>query len=419
MKLVNDLYLLPIERGNIVYSPLRQAAFWASDEASQYVRRYLEGQPLPEECDLPEISYLKELEQAPFREPHNPAIPNQGRLVVIPSQLCNLACSYCYARKAHARDTIDLVTLRIAIDKMLRYDKSNHKHISLIGGGEPFMTWDIIMWIVEYAEANKRAKDKLSFAITTNATLLNRTRIEYCKAHNIRVNASFEVLPEVQEGQRPFYNSPMSTYEIVDRNIRRLLEHGVICTIRSTITSRNVERMSEMVQLVVDRYPGIQGLHVEQVTDGREDYIDFYDKFVKHFDNAIQLAQKYNLRLSNSINNSLKQLKNRFCSGENCITPGGDLTACHRISTARDKGFDLFRYGSISDGKAEINQKQWLAYLDFSEKKLPECKTCFAYWHCAGICPMERVELTSAHIRAKCIFIRSMLTQALKRELFV
>ena len=41
MELKDDLFLIPVEDGNLVYSPLHRGLFWASEDASNVVRRYL------------------------------------------------------------------------------------------------------------------------------------------------------------------------------------------------------------------------------------------------------------------------------------------------------------------------------------------------------------------------------------------
>lgn len=43
MELKQDLYIIPLLSGSLVYSPLRRGLFWASDEACQIIESYLSG----------------------------------------------------------------------------------------------------------------------------------------------------------------------------------------------------------------------------------------------------------------------------------------------------------------------------------------------------------------------------------------
>lgn len=413
MKIGEDLFIIPEGEGGLVYAPLRRVLFWANHDACENIISWASGSRDIGAIQNKEIEHLKYIESIEIKPPQEKKLEHRGRLIIIPSQICNFACKYCYARNAHSKDVISHEQLIKAIDIILNDQTTTKKHFTFIGGGEPFMTWDIVTESVEYIKSQKKDTDNVSYGITTNGTLFNKERIEYCKENKIRINLSFEVLKDIQDAQRPFSRSNLSTFEVIDRNLKELINHNIPCNIRSTITSRNVDRMTEMVDFVVSNYTGVKGLHLEQVTDPEEDSSEFYNKFIQNFFEAKKISQLHGIRLTNSIANSIDSLKERFCSGEFCLTPKGTIVACHRVSSEKDTGYELFKYGQIDDNGFNIDHEQEVRYLKFSSMKQRECHSCFAYWHCAGICPMERISLSDEHVKNKCNFAREMI----KREL--
>ena len=344
-----------------------------------------------------------------------PPKPNQivkgANVVIIPTQICNLGCTYCYAREAHTQMNMPIDILRATLDFILNSENKN-KNISFIGGGEPFISWKLIQWAVEYLENNKKQNDCLSIGITTNATLFTEDKFRYIKDHNIHVGVSFEILEDVQNSLRPFLGEGKNTFDIVDENIKKLIQYNIPYNFRSTITKLNVKRMPEMVEHVAKQYPNIKKLHLEQVTDSNEDDSSFYNDYIEYFYKAKEIGKQNGILVYNSISKSIHQIKGCFCKGELCVTPTGSIVACHRVSSEKEKAFHLFHYGQINDSVTfDIDAEN--KYLEHTYKKREECTRCFAYWHCAGICPMERVQLTEEQIRAKCDFVKRIIVREL------
>ena len=412
MKITRDLFLIPEGDGALVYAPLRRALFWADNSACQNIKDWISGIRHISSRHHKEIEYLEYIESIETIPQKSKSLRDRDHLIIIPSQICNFSCTYCYAKRAHSKDVISQKQLTNAIDSILG-GRNTHKRFTFIGGGEPLMAWDIITSSIEYIKENKRDTDNIHYGITTNGTLFNKEIIEYCKENKIRINISFEVIKEIQDRQRPFTSSRRSTFDIIDKNIKELVKHGVSCSIRATITSLNVDRMSDMAEAVGSNYSGVKGLHLEQVTDSSEGSSLFYSKFITNFFEAKRIAEQYGLRITNSITNSIDSIKERFCPGELCLTPTGSIVACHRISSEKDIGYDLFRYGTIDEKGIHIDDNCEKRYLAFSSLKQSECSSCFALWHCAGICPMERMYLSNKHIKNKCNFTREMIKQEL------
>lgn len=412
MELKKDIHIIPLESGSLIYSPLRRAAFWANDESSQTVESYIAGKiKTSEPTNSPVIKYLKQLEDVQVSTPdQTPQDVSRNRLVVLPSQICNLACTYCFASLAHSHECIDKTILEKAYDYILQSD-NNEKYFSFIGGGEPMMTWDLLKWSFEYIFSRKLDCDKVFISITTNATLMNEDILSTIKKYGISINVSFDILKDIQDTQRPYKHNNKSSFDIIHKNVQLLDNNNVSYSIRSTITMKNVSLMPEMVQLAVDNYPNLQSLHFEPVTDDVED--KFYQEYIDYFFRARAIAKSYGIDLYNSSTKSIFNIREQFCNGELCLTPTGDIVACHRVSSKNDSNFNKFCYGTVTEKGIHILQSKYQEFLHFSQTKSDKCQHCFAYWHCAGVCPMERAIFNKKQLSSKCEFIREIIKRTL------
>ena len=326
-----------------------------------------------------------------------------------------MGCTYCYAREAHSRNNMSTDILKTILDFVLN-NPNRKKSISFIGGGEPLVSWNLIKWSVEYLEQNKKTNDMLNIGITTNATLFTEEMFQYVKVHGIHIGVSYEILADIQNSQRPFLFGYGPTFDVVDANIKKLIQYDIPYSIRSTITKLNVKRMPEMVDFVANHYSNLKKLHLEQVTNSNEDDASFYSDFIEYFYKAKEIGARHGIFVYNSISKSMHSIKSCFCPGEVCVTPTGAIVACHRVSSEREKAFPLFYYGKVNDS-VSFDQNAESIFIEHSYKKRKECVSCFAYWHCAGICPMERTELSEEQIKAKCDFVKRIITHELYETL--
>lgn len=268
----------------------------------------------------------------------------------------------------------------------------------------------MIKRIIIYIESRK-GDCCVSYNITTNLTLLSSEIIDFSKRFSIHFNVSFEVLKDVQDSQRPFFGSSKSTYDVVCENILKLIKNNISFSIRSTITKLNARRMPEMVEHVHNCFAGVSKLHLEQVTDSNIDR-EFYQLFIESFMKARQIGKKLGIHVYNSTSNSVFRVHERFCGGEFCVTPSGSIVTCHRVSSPNDRQFHIFHIGDI-DEEVIINPHSVKKYFTFSDKKMASCKSCYAFWHCAGICPMERSVFRKKQIDFKCFFTKELVKHIL------
>lgn len=411
-----EVFLIPTEHksGSIVYAPLKGVCFWLCEKyAKQFAQILEKKENVNSICDSAELyQRILLMDNIPSKVPRTRSFCIDNHVVFILSQHCNFKCSYCYAREAHSNDTINWDIIKKALDVVLK-SKQHEIKITFIGGGEPLITFDLIMQTVNYAERKAHALNKhIHFALTTNGSLISPECAHWLKEHNFTVSVSFEILPEIQNKQRPMKNNSPS-YDVVHEGIAHLIREGIPIRFRSTITEENVSRMKQMVQLAVVQYPNVKQLHFEPVSDSAADLAHYYDSYSSNFFEARKVAIQSGVSLTNSILSSIHYTRDVFCSGEYCVVPSGEIVSCHRASAPTDSLYNYFYVCSLND---DIMGKS-LCSGQIRTKLLPACLTCFARWNCAGACSYNRQIYSEQQMQLLCGFTRSIIKKYLEEIL--
>ncbi len=135
---------------------------------------------------------------------------NMTQLVFNVTEECNLRCRYCIysgtykKRRSHNKDNkISWETAEKAIDYFLsNSDKSEAQYVSFYGG-EPFLRFDFIKKAIEFI--SKKEPD-VHFAITSNATVINREIISFLAKHNTQLTISLDGPERIHDQNRIFVN---------------------------------------------------------------------------------------------------------------------------------------------------------------------------------------------------------------------
>lgn len=393
----------------LFYFPFKKSAFFADQKTSKNIISYLKSGTFLDVSE--EKTIIDVIEQIRIKRTffiQNNIAPADGKkAIIIPTEKCNLACTYCYAKQSHSKQQMNINQL-VEIAKYMFSKTNEGVYFSFIGGGEPFMCWDKIL---EFAEFCLESKHKYHINITTNGTLFNKERVELLTKYHISVSISYDILPDIQKHNRPFVDG-RSTVDVVESNIRLLLEQNIVPPIRSTITPQYVERMGEMVEYVHQNFPEIKRLHFEQEssTDSNVDS-SYYDKFIYNFFIALRLAEQYGIDLSNSAINSTKVLKDHFCRGELCFTPYGHIVSCHRISTP-----SLNHYSEAIIGESSPISLNRCSNINIPKNR-PECNDCISKYHCAGGCYFNNLLYGEKQFEDYCNFMKTMMFHYIRHKL--
>ena len=262
--------------------------------------------------------------------------------------------------------------------------------LELHGGGEPLQDWDLLQKMIHHVEKKCSDNDfKLEVVTSTNG-VLSRDKLEWIVKHFSFLLVSFDVLPDIQNMQRPFPNQK-ATFQVVDETIKYFDEVGFPYEIRVTVTSNNESLLKETIDFVHDQYK-TKSIYFGPVraygnnNSFRE--IDFH-KFIDNFKMLESYALNKGIRIRFSRADHEKCSSN-FCyvgTSQFAVTPDGYLTNCWEVTDKNHPLADIFIFGKLkANGILETDNEKYSKLKSFCVDNLKYCQNCFAKWHCSGGC---------------------------------
>ena len=339
---------------------------------------------------------------------------------------CNMRCKYCFAGTGdygtHKRSMLSVETGKKAIDFLIDASGKRH-HLDIdFFGGEPLLNWPVVVELTEYCEqASIRTGKEIRITITTNALLLDREKIDFINMHMKNCVLSLDGRPEIHNKMRPGIGGK-PTYTPISENIRDFIvareeknskyhEYYV----RGTFTRQNID-FSEDVRYIADHL-NARHISMEPVVsapntgyDIREEDVEEiemeYERLAGYVDNQKKTDRPvhfFHFRMDFEGGPcAFKRLKGCGVGSEYvAVTPEGDIYPCHQFV-----GEEAFKMGNVEDlEKITDTEGRFLPgktiedMLDPKVRKIfferlmpdrPECKKCFARYHCGGGCAANR-----------------------------
>lgn len=366
---------------------------------------------------------MKELtDYIPFdARPHVETPEDYTLLTILPNNRCNFTCSYCYSAKCRNAIELNPTKLQRSIDFFIESKRTRPARrrltISFMGGGEPMLSWEVIKQAVEYAEAKSKAENvELSFRVITNGSIIDENVISFIKTHNIGISVSFEVLEDIQNLQR-------KNFELVDNNLRWLLDNNVDTQLNITVTPNNVALLEETYHTMRRRYPKVRNAMFEPVTAQNlfhtpADMEAFYRWYTRGFMQIHIQGKKDGVEIT-----SLPYLRTVFplkraCPGEFCITAEGNLTGCYCVSTPDNSLFDLTHYGDVDQRSVNIDLDRFSNLLKCNVDEKAECTHCSARWNCGGGCFHLFKTYSKEYQVEVCKFTRAFVYEIIKNQAY-
>jgi uncharacterized protein len=417
---VGNYFNIKNENLYLVYAPFSDNALIATPDNVAEMETYLK--------DISRVKNPDIIETMESLQDHDPdkLSPRLGspdlfdRLAILPNNVCNFNCSYCYSAPGRSGKVLDINTLKSTLDHFIDPGRLSPQHminIAILGGGEPLLSWDLVKFIIEYSTLlAKKHGFTLDFSLVTNGSVINDEIIRTLKDNPVTVSISFEILEEIQNKQR-------GHFELVCQTIDRLISHGIVPKFRSTITQDNVKRQKEMVEFALDRFPRVIDMMFEVVTDAEsfaspDEIKEFYDKYTEHFFAAQGLGLETGRKISCSASRNINLLEERFCPGEFALTPEGDFSMCTRITSPLDIGYQDCVYGKVDEtGKVQLDYEKFGKLADDNVYSKEKCTACFAKWHCGGGCMAQKYVYNDEILEIICEFTRSFTKRTILEKL--
>jgi uncharacterized protein len=326
-------------------------------------------------------------------------------LVLNLTNQCNLSCQYCYEFGADKVATpegkpkfMDIDTAKSSVDFLLEQSAGRRSiHITFFGG-ETLMNYPLLKQVVAYANGRAKEQDRhIDFSLTTNATLLTPTIIEFLSENHIGVTVSMDGPKEMHDQLRVFANGKGS-YDIIEPRVRALIQNHRTrpITARVTLTAGVTDVVKIFRHLKQDL--GFHEVGFAPVTSSPNQLYSInsrgmdsvLDQFHVLADEYLEYALRGEAHGFSNVSDTLAEL----CQGVNkshpCgaglglvgVGPSGDIAPCHRFVDS-----DQHALGHVSTGINREKQADFLNRGHIDSKY--DCHTCWARPLCAGGCHHE------------------------------
>jgi uncharacterized protein len=429
-----ELFFLPLGDKVILYAPLRHFIAEVNTSARDAVTRYLAGGSL----DAAQQHIIDTLNSKNLfaKDVNPPQIDKEfapTRVTLFPSDRCNLRCRYCYASATDGGHTLSLSAARAAID--LIADNAKKKgtaqfSIGFHGNGEPFTAFEVVQECCEYAQHIAELHDMTCPISTATNGVMSEDRLDYLVAWISDVNVSSDILPDIQNQQRPTAQGGAS-FDSVDHTLRRLDVAGVQYGIRATITSASVTRMREMAAFVKENYPNCNMLHMEPVFEvGRALKTGQSAPESKLFTREYLKAQAeldgsgVRLVYSGARADGLYASFCSVCRNGFTVTAEGNVTSCYEVCTYQDPRAQRYLYGKYDEaaGRFVFDLQKMEALSQLTVSNLAFCENCFCKWHCAGDCAAKTLGMRPLEQHSgsdRCVITRALIYRQILERLGV
>lgn len=348
------------------------------------------------------------------------------------TEKCNLRCKYCIYHPDHPEfrefGHCDMTweVAQKAIDFFIKHSKKDKSRYIGFYGGEPLLNYKLIKKVVEYAE--ERLED-VTFAITTNATLITDEIAEFFLDHNFNIIISLDGPRELHDANRIMQNGDGSfdkTIEGVKKVIREYKKNNKTNKIGFNMVTTRENMMSRfnMIQKFLDnekwipkdimiltsgedKGPSESKYIVPQSTEDREFMKNVYEPLVeweKSYKKQMSDKEK-SLFSDGAMDKGMTIIHKRHLTDKpvlnygmnGCCIPGqrrlfvtvdGTFLHCEKIG-------DIPNIGNIYDG-FNIERIKKLYIDDFISEAVKYCKDCWAINICT-LCYVNCYDQNGVH----------------------
>jgi uncharacterized protein len=330
--------------------------------------------------------------------------PLQSLVMNLTNQ-CNLSCQYCYefgedkvATPEGKPKFMDLDTAKASVDFLLRSSPGRQAIGITFFGGETLMNFPLLKQVVNYANEQAAAEGRrVDFSLTTNATLLTPTIIEFLSENKIGVTVSMDGPADLHDKLRVFANGKGS-YNIIEPRVRSLIASHKTrpITARVTLTSGVTDVVRIFRHLKQDL--GFHEVGFAPVTTSPDRLYSINDRgmdgVLEQFhilaDEWLEYALHGQMHGFSNVSDTISELYQGVNKSHPCgaglgllgVGPSGDISPCHRFVDS-----DQHSLGHLSTGIDSAKRNDFLSRGHINTKY--DCHTCWARPLCAGGCHHE------------------------------
>jgi len=389
LALSKDLHF--IKRSNLwlAYGRVSGVMFFLEEAEHDILSFFLKGQSIEKIAAMLSVSYddiinlLKSVVvKISQKKVANDKIMPVNALLLIITNNCNMACTYCYGSFGHneKKNQMSKDTVRKTIDFC---QELNIKQIAFFGG-EPLLNFKVIVEAIEYSRLNKF---DISFGMTTNGTLVTEEIADYLKKHNVRVSVSIDGPEDIHNISRR-YKDNTSTYSDVLNGIAILKDRGILDILEITHSMCHPPTLRKIIKDTCKIWSRVTCTCVEgqkdasfhsEIVKGDRLKIFYNELFDLMVEEKLEKSSQYTsgvFELFDTLMSSYKINRPYFCSGimnRVTVSPSGKMYPCpetisekYCFGTVQDpvtpERFDQIRRKQLHD----LEKKDKLSHYWFS-----------------------------------------------------
>lgn len=310
------------------------------------------------------------------------------RVVLLLSNSCNLACSYCYASKgSYGKQCVNRIKSDEIDDTLQFLEKQFPEGIEQIQffGGEPLLEPKAMDYICNYLESSDVFYNTEK-GMVTNGTIVNEEILSMMKRHNLSITVSVDGTEKYHDTYRRFKMGNRGSYDLVTKNIVRMIEAGVKVYVQFTISAAMIDdyeaglvKPGEIAENFAEL--GIDYIHLSPVIAPKKSQFHFsshqMDVLLK-FQQELMYAFKKSRITDSGTFRTHDFLRNKVCNKAYCgagldeisIDMDGTIYPCFMFVNNKD-----FILGSITQG---IVNNELMKTLENNRKdRNANCSGCF------------------------------------------
>ena len=343
--------------------------------------------------------------------PSFPSVPAEGefplqRIVLNVTNQCNLSCGYCYeysedritpsgGKPKYMSDDV----AQASIDTLMRESAGRKAvHVTFFGG-ETLLNFPLMEAAVGYAKHKASEHGKtVDFSLTTNATLLTESIVDFLAENRFGVTVSIDGDRELHDRMRVFHDG-RGSYDVIEPKIRMLLARHRTNSIGARVTLSSGVRDVRRIYDHLTRELGFEGVGFSPATAnpnrlyhiGGPQMDNVLDRFTELAYDYRDYALRGGRHYFTNANDTLKELHQGISKAYTCgaglgllgVGPSGDIGACHRFVDS-----PVAQMGNVLENGVDHEARR--SFLDHHHiGARPDCHTCWARPLCAGGCYHE------------------------------
>ena len=355
--------------------------------------------------------------------------------IFVLNNACNMSCVYCQAKddESMVPRYMDEETARKSVDIALQ---SPARYLSFeFQGGEPLLNFEILQYIVRYAEQKKGAKT-IYYNVVTNLTLLNEEMLDFLMEYNVNICTSLDGDRELHDANRVFRDGS-GTFDTVRSRMEWLRKKGCPANAIQTTTKSSLTRYRQIIDAYIDAGQnelfirpltrlGTADKDWERIGYSAEEFVEFYGKCL---DYILELNRKGQpIREKHAVIFLEKMLAGTSSNYMELRSPcgasvgqlayfyDGNIYTCDEGRMLSEMGDTSFRLGNVdTDDYGSLMQSdvcRTVCVASLLEGQL-NCCDCVYQPYC-GVCPVDTLahekDLFSKEVRNyRCTVYKGML----------